>query len=403
MGKALCCAAALVLVVAPLRAAAQLDSATRARGLLESVPLELVGNRILITVAVDSSGPLTYIFDTGVSGTMMNARTARSLGIQGKDTVQRRGFTGPFRVVRSAGHTVRVGSLRLDDITLGIADLGQIERAEGRRVDGIIGGHLLSRYAVRIDLDSARLEFLDNQRFTYDLDRSRSAAELRGADMLVGAAVTLEDGSRVTGPVFLDTGSPGTITFNAWFAGRNDLLSRVPSLCERSAAGAGGERWPVRAVMLRGLALGDLQWGSIPGDAVVPRPGVTSASRTMGILGMEILRRFNVFIDVGHRRVFLEPNGLRNEPLGSDCSGLSLETDSAFEKVLIREVHDGSPACEAGLEPGDEIVQFNGRRASELTLEGLRRVLRDEWTELELVVSRRGETRTFRLRRAAPS
>jgi hypothetical protein len=283
---------------------------------------------------------------------------------------------------------------------VGIADLAHIERAEGRPIDGIIGGPLLLRYAVRIDFDSARLEFYDNQRFTYDLGRTRLDVDVESRSLAVlDATATFGEGSQSTGRLILDTGNPGDVLFNARFAERTGVLDRVPSLCERSAAGAGNQMVPTRSVTLQNLALGDIDTGPVVAWVAVPQPGDRFRPQTDGALGMGVLGRFNLFIDVRHRRVFLEPNGLPREPVGANCSGLRLETDSAFARVLVAQVYEGSPARTAGLEPGDEIVRVAGRSASDLTLAGIRRVLRGEWTELEVVVSRRGEARTVWLRR----
>lgn len=394
------CAVAVGVVLAPSPAVAQLDGATRARGFVASLPFEYVGNRILIPVTVDGSGPLTFLFDTGATGPpLMNARAARTLGIEGGDTVQGRGFSGRAPVVLSRGHTVRVGPLRLDDQGIGLLDLGHLERAEGRRIDGIIGGPLLARYAVRIDFDSARLEIYDNRRFTYALGGLRLDVEVVGGSVLVlNAAATFEEGSRIAGRLILDSGSPGKALFGARFAERTGVLGRVTSLCETTAAGASSQTVPVRWVMLRDLAVGGIETGPILASVVVPRPEDRFRPQADGTLGLDVLGRFNLFMDVRHRRVFLEPNGASREPPGPPCLGLRLVTDSTFRRILVDHVYEGSPAREAGLEAEDEIVRVADRAASDLTVQGVRRVLGGDWTELALVVSRRGETRMITLR-----
>ena len=393
--------AALALLLAPSPATAQLGGSTMARGLIASVPFEFVGNRILIQVTVDSSGPLTYVFDTGgAGGPLLNARTARRLGIGGSDTLQGVGFSGQAPVVRSRGHTVRVGPLRFDDMGVGLLDMDHIERAEGRPIDGIIGGPLLSRYAVRIDFDSARLEFYDNRRFTYEPGGRRLDVEvISGSVAVLDATATFDEGSRFAGRLILDSGSPGTALFNARFAARTGILDRVTSLCETAAAGASSRTVPVRWVMPQDFAFGGFRTGTIPAAVAVPQPQERFRPQSDGTMGLDVLGRFNVLIDIRHRRVFLEPNGVRSEPLGPPCSGVSLATDTTFQRILVDRVYEGSPAREAGLEPGDEIVSVGGRAASDLTIQGVRRMLRGEWTEMEMFVSRRGEARTVVLRR----
>ena len=394
--------AAALLAIAPSPAAAQLDSATRARGLVASVPFEYVGNRILIQVTIDSFAPLTYVFDTGAAGgPLMSARTAASLGIGGSDTVLGRGFSGQAPVVRARVHDIRVGPLQLDDVVgVGLVDMSHIERSEGRRIDGIIGGPLLSRYAVRIDFDSSRLEFYDNRRSTFEPAGLRpDVGFISGTIAVLDAATTLGDGSRLRGALILDTGSPGTALFNARFARRTGILDRVPALCETSAAGMSSRTVPIRQMMLRNLAFSGFESGPIPVSVAVPLPEDRFRPQSDGTVGLDLLGRFNIFIDVRHRRVVLEPNGRPWEQPRANCAGLGLATDSTFRRILVDRVYEGQPASHAGLEAGDEILGVGGRTASDLTLQGVRRVLKSEWVQLELVVSRGGETRTLTLRR----
>jgi len=76
-----------------------------------------------------------------------------------------------------------------------------------------------------------------------------------------------------------------------------------------------------------------------------------------GIIGNEILNRFNVIIHFGKEKVYLEPNGNYKEAFGYDKSGLSVIASGRYLDVfVVSKVMFGSPAEDAGVIPGDRII-----------------------------------------------
>jgi S1-C subfamily serine protease len=70
---------------------------------------------------------------------------------------------------------------------------------------------------------------------------------------------------------------------------------------------------------------------------------------------------------------------------------LELATDDAFQGVIIDHVYAGSPAREAGLQVGDEIVQINGANVSDFQLPQIRSMLSQDGEEIEILINREGE------------
>jgi C-terminal processing protease CtpA/Prc len=96
-----------------------------------------------------------------------------------------------------------------------------------------------------------------------------------------------------------------------------------------------------------------------------------------GLIGGEILRRFRVVIDYSRKQVILEPNGNFPEPYEFDMSGASLTSaGAAFNTFRVRALVEKSPAAEAGLHVGDEIIAIDGKSTATLTLEEIRKMFR---------------------------
>jgi predicted aspartyl protease len=373
----------------------QLDESTRNQGLLAEIPFRLHGSFIVTEISIDESSPLNFIFDTGAGGTVISASTAARLGIVGDETVPREGATGMAEIVRSTDHIVYVEDIIFQDITLGIAELGRIEKRIGTPIDGVIGWLILSQYAVRIDYDTMLIEIYDNNKFEYDFGDSGYTLEVRGTAIFTDVTTAFKSGNIFTGKVLVDTGAGSTFYFNTPFIEENNLLAEMDTYYERETQSISTESAYAYTTMLANLSIGDYEFSTLPVTMTIAEAGASSWSGPMGILGNDVLKRFNVFIDLRQDMMSLEPNRLYQDQFEVNCSGLELVTDDAFQRVIIDHVYAGSPAHEAGLEVGDEIVQISGANVSDLQLPQIRTMLSQDGQEIELLIDRENELHSY--------
>jgi hypothetical protein len=391
--------AILILGLSPLPyAKVQLDESTRNEGLLASTPFQLYGNVILMELSVDESTPLNFIFDTGAGGTVINAPIADRLDIVGDETVPREGATGMAEIVQSTDHTVYVEDISFQDVTLGIAELGHIEKRIGTPIDGVIGWLILSQYAVRIDYDTMLIEIYDNNKFEYDFGDSGYTLEVQGTAIFTNVTVAFKSGNTFTGKVLVDTGAGSTFYFNTPFIEENDLLAEMDNYYERETQSISTESAHVYTTMLANLSISNYDFSTLPVAMAIAEAGASSWSGPMGILGNGVLKHFNIFIDLQQKRMSLESNRLYHDQFEVNCSGLELVTDDAFQRVIIDHVYAGSPAEEAGLKVGNEIVQINGANVSDFQLPQIRSILSQDGEEVEILIDREGELHGYTLK-----
>ncbi len=84
---------------------------------------------------------------------------------------------------------------------------------------------------------------------------------------------------------------------------------------------------------------------------------VTNYPYMGGLLGNDILRRFNVILNYAKSDIYIIPNSRYSEAFDYSYSGIELYYIGGL--ILIGDVAKGSPAEEAGLKEGDEVLGVN--------------------------------------------
>jgi S1-C subfamily serine protease len=215
---------------------------------------------------------------------------------------------------------------------------------------------------VSIDYDTMLIELYNTRRSTLDFAGQAFEVEVQGTVIFATATAVVAGGETFTGKVLVDTGSGGTLTFNAPFAKANGLVEKIGSYHERETLSLSTDRARLYTGMLSSISLGAFQFNSVPAGIAVAEAGAFSWPRIMGILGNGILRRFNLSIDLQQKKMFLKPNQAYGDVFEINCSGLELVLDATFSKVIVDRVYPQSPAGAAGLKVGDAIVQIDKDR-----------------------------------------
>src|ERR687893_686989 len=132
-------------------------------------------------------------------------------------------------------------------------------------------------------------------------------------------------------------------------------------------------------------------------DDYVDREAIDPEKQTYGAIeGM-----LDTLGDEGHTR-FLTPEEREQnrEGLSGTYVGVGVTLENEDEEVVVTSPVEGSPADEAGVEPGDVVVAVDGENVREEDLsEVVEKIRGPEGTRVELTVLRDGEEREFDLER----
>jgi len=356
------------------------------------IPFLLRNNHILVRGTVNESDSLWFIVDTGASGHVLNASTAKRLGLRTEEGATAGGAGGEVPAARVRDARIFLPGVELDAEHIIAISLDMLALKTGHPCDGIVGYELFAERVVTIDYDRGQLVLRRAKEFRPPAGAATLPLTLRHNHPYVPARVTLPGGEPVEGSFVLDTGSVLSLILSPSFVAEQKAIERVPRTIQVQLGGVGG---PTRYPLGR-IAKLELGPHALLGPTAVLREGrggFTSAEETAGNIGGEVLSRFRVTFDYGRKRVHFEPGRKLGDPFESDMSGLALgprEDGSGRIDVIL--VQDDSPAADVGIAVGDELETVDGRPVSTGELLELRRRLREEGRTLKLGL-RRGDTR----------
>ena len=383
--------------VAPAAPAPQAAAEARPRARrITRIPFELNGNSIYLQLRVNTSRLLWFALDTGAYNSIINTPVMQSLNLKTDGGGVATGAGGRVESLRLSGVNFDVGGAPLRDLSIAALTLTPLENSTGRAMDGILGAEFFRRYVVEIDYDASEISLYEPATFEYAGRGESLPLSFYDNHPYVRAKVELPGREPVEGEFVIDAGSNLALILLPSFVEEHKLRDAVPQTLKTYGRGVGGE-----VVLPLGRA-SRLRLGGFSVERPVtafPPAGTFGRADKAGNIGSAILRRFRVIFDYSRSRVILEPNKQFDAPFEYDMSGLSLVTEGpAFQVVRVLRVLPQSPAEEAGLRQGDEIVTFGGRPAGEYKLSALREMLKRAGGKYSLQVRRGAETLSVELK-----
>lgn len=377
-------------VRAPARSSQAASAGQPAAQRITRIPFELNGNSIFLQLRVNTSRLLWFALDTGAYNSIINTPVLQSLNLKTDGTGVATGAGGRVESIRLSGVNFDVGGAPLKDLNIAALTLTSLENSTGRAMDGILGAEFFRRYVVEIDYDAKEITLHEPATYEYSGRGESLPLSFNDNHPYVRAKVELPGRAAIEGEFVIDAGSNLALILLPSFIEEHKLRDALPQTLRTYGRGVGGEvALPIgRAARLRlgGFTL-ERPVTAFPSDGTFGRAGKA------GNIGSAILRHFKVIFDYSRSRVILEPNRQFPAPFEYDMSGLNLVTESpAFKVVRVLRVLENTPAAEAGIKQGDEIVAVDGRPAADFQLSVLREMLRQVDKKYSLQVKRGAQT-----------
>ena len=323
---------------------------------LATVPFtQLTGGIVLIQARLNnSSDTLSFVLDTGSSGISLDSTTVARLGLNAVPTERTiLGIAGIRKVSFVYNQSLRFPGITVDSLNFHVNDYSILTAVYGEKIDGIIGFSMISRYILKLDYDSLKLSFYTKGSMRYP----RGGYLMRPAvNQLVTQWLKVRDEGTVYGNFLYDMGAGVNMIFPREFVDDSVFLDKRRKHFMKEGEGLGG-KLDMELTTIKEVKLGPYRFRTVPVFIFDDINNVTRYPYRCGLIGNDILRRFNVTINYDKGEIFLQPNTHFAEPFDYSYSGIELYLIDGM--ILVGDVAKGSPAEAAGVLEDDEVIAVN--------------------------------------------
>lgn len=362
----------------------------------QSISFNLIQNLVIIPMYLNGKGPYNFILDTGVGPMIITDTTLiKDLDLKGLRPVKIAGLGKNTEIEAFVAQQIsaRIGQAEISDIPTAILkhDLLNLSNYVGVPIYGLIGYHFFSSFVVELRYTGRRLKFYLPEA-KKKISGEPIPIELHNNKPYVNVEIDIPGlGSRLL-KVVVDNGASHAISLETL----NGQPFPLPKESIKANLGI-GLSGPIDGSIGR---VSSLKIGQFLLKAVVAsypeydsQTLQTFLSNRNGNLGAEILSRFNITFDYNNNLMYLKRNYTFKRPFEHDMSGLEIYVSTAPEKrYYISRVEIGSPAMEAGLRDGDELLSINFIHVKTMNLDDISRMMRvNNGRTLYLSINRNGD------------
>jgi hypothetical protein len=359
--------------------------------LLTKFPIALfTGGVIILRARLDNfPDTLNFVLDTGSGGISLDSGTCVQLHLSPVLSDKMiLGIAGERQVKFLYNRTLHLPGLTVDSLNFHVNDYDILTQVYGVKIDGIVGYSFFSRYIVAINYDSLQVSVYSLGSYRYP----RGSYVFRPSihDLPVCSAETGDAHRIIDGRFYFDTGAGLCALFSTDCTTDSSLLDPRKKQYLTRAQGLGGKT-TMWLTTVRSLKLGPYHFHKVPVYIFDDVYNVTSYPNLCGLVGNDILRRFNVVLNYDRRYFCLTPNSHYHDLFDYSYSGLSIYWEDGL--VQIGDVMPGSPADKAGLQVDYILVAVNTNFSN--NIESYKNLLQNVGDRVRLIVRRKGQLMTF--------
>lgn len=323
---------------------------------------QLTGGVMLVSATLNNIGDtLNFILDTGSGGISLDSATCVEYKIAHTPSGRTiNGIAGIREVDFAKNNDLNLPGLKIKGLDFYVNNYDILTSVYGIKIDGIIGYTFFSRYIVKVDFDSTNIKVYEPGSIRYPsggylLHPLFTALPIQ--------PLRIRDSRTINANFYLDTGAGLSFLLSKDFTDDSAFIlkKRVPVPVE--AQGLGGKKI-MMITIIKEVKIGPYSFRRVPTHILDDEYNVTSYPYLGGLIGNDILRRFNIIFNYQKREIHLLPNSHFRDDFDYSYTGMSIYYIDG--KIIIDDVIKGSPALKAGFKKGDVIFAVNNNFSNDI-------------------------------------
>ena len=325
---------------------------------------QLTGGVILVQAKFDTIPvPLNFILDSGSGAISLDSETTAEFGIphvpSGK-TIN--GIAGSTEVDYTKNNKLILPGLIVDSLDFYINNYEILSSVYGEKIDGVMGYSFLSRYIVKINYDSLSIEVYSTGRIEYPKNGFLLHPLFTALPI---QPLTIKDARTVNANFYLDTGAGLCFLMSKQFENDSQVLKKNRKPVSIQVQGLGGKK-QMSLTIIREVQIGPYKFRKVPTNILDDEFNATSYPFLGGVIGNDILRRFNVIFNYEKREIHLLPNSHYNDDFDYSYTGINMFYVEG--KIFLDDVIYKSPAYRAGLKKDDIVIAINTNFSNDINI-----------------------------------
>lgn len=400
------------------------------------IPFQLINNLIFIPININGAN-LTFLVDTGVAETILFSLENKDVKFSNVEKVKFSGLGGSLSIdgLKSDRNIGRIGNEIINtsmSLYVIIDEDFNISPHIGIPVNGVIGYHFFKDHPIAIDYVSKKITIYENidllKRKVRKFNEIPISIEKEKPYLTADVEMTNE---KKNSKLLIDLGNSDAIWLFPTLI--KDFVYNRPNIDDFLGYGFNGDIYGKRS-RIHNFYLGDFKFEkpltAMPDEYSIQHVNLVKDRK--GSIGGEIMRRFSAIFDYTNNKLYLKKNRNFDDPFHFNMSGLDFKQDglewqedrvkidtkttavagkvNEFYKedsfqykfslkpiFSIAGVRKDSPAYKAGLKKDDRIININGNKTSEMTLETILELMKSsEGRSITIIVQRKEDKLTFR-------
>ncbi len=324
---------------------------------------------------------LNFILDTGSGGISLDSSTCAEFNIhttQSDTTIT--GIAGVRKVAYVFNKSLSMPGLKIEQLNFHVNDYEVLTSVYGEKIDGIIGYSFFNRYIVRMDFDSLKMEVYSPGTMRYPNGGTTLHPIFTALPIQY---MQVKDKSRVPFNFYFDTGAGLCFLMSERFAKDSAVLLSKRRPVTTQAEGMGG-KLQMRLTVVKEVKLGPYRFRAVPTYLYKDDYNVTSYPYTGGLVGNELLRRFNIIFNYPQREIHLLPNSHFNETFEYAYTGFGIYYIDG--KIVVEDVIPNSPADKAGFKVDDVLISVSNNFSN--NIQQYKNILQKPNKRIQVIVKR---------------
>ncbi|MBX2921874.1 MAG: aspartyl protease family protein [Chitinophagaceae bacterium] len=329
----------------------------------------------------DYPDSLNFILDTGSGGISLDSLTVVALSIPTQPSEKTiRGIAGVRKVHFLYNAKLHLPGLTVDSLNFHVNDYDILSSVYGVKIDGIIGLSFFSRYIVHFDYDKYLLSVYTRGEFKYK----------RGGYVLKPLLTSIpilnsdfRDRKKFSARFYFDSGAGLCFLLSEAYAGDSTVIKPYKKTFLTQAEGLGGKT-SMRLTTVKEVKIGPYRFRNVPTYLFEDTYNITAYPYLAGLVGNDLLRRFNVTLNYDKKEIHIIPNTHYYSPFDYAYTGLSIYDIGG--KIMVEDIIKGSPAEVAGLKEGDILISVAGNFSN--NIQSYKNLLQTPRQKIKLIISR---------------